>query len=229
MAYLTAAEFRPGTLSAATAGLELAEDLAPTADLTSQIATVGARVDYLTGDHFEQTTGSIEVDVTENSSRLFLPQRFSTITAVKTRDHLGVLTTQTAGVYRLRSSLDAAGAIPLYDRDYVEILDYGNGLYGPDVLWPFAWPVGTSTVQITGTYGWTVTPGDIKRVVALLVWDHFERESGDVRRAKIWRRGDLTVERDDESTTGIPEADDLLKPFMRSGGEGPDDLLVLVG
>lgn len=201
---------------------------APSPDLTEQIAAVTQRIDYLCDDHFSPLTTTIDVDVDATSPRLYLPKRVTAITAIKTRDHLGVLTTQPAGAYRLRSSLDAAGALELFAQDYVDLLEWGPGLSGPDITWSYGWPVGTQTVQISGTIGWTVTPGDIKRATALLVWDHFERESGDVRRASRWARGDLTVERASDSLTGMPEADDLLRPFIRNG-EGAGGVLVLIG
>ena len=76
---------------------------------------------------------------------------------------------------------------------------------------PWTWPVGTQTVQVTGDFGWTVTPGDIKRATALYVWDLVSRQSGDLGRAKAFSRGDARIELAD----GVPEADEILKDYMR--------------
>lgn len=228
MAILTAADFRDQGTNAACSGLTLTGNEASPTDLATVIAGVTQRINDITGDIFEkQTAGVLEHDVREWSRRLELQQRFTAVTAVKTRDRSGTLTTQSASVYRLRSSLDAAGAVKVFDTDFLEIIPLSAGISGPDIWSVWQWPYGTQTVQVTGDYGWTVTPFDIKRVLALLVWDIFKREAGDVRRASRWARGDLTVERDKDSSTGLPEADDLLKPFIRDADE--ESPLVLIG
>jgi hypothetical protein len=225
--YLLAADFRPDTPAAACIGLTLNADEVSSPDLTIVIAAVSQRIDNVTYDHFSQLPASVrEYDVSGDSKRLYLDQRCTSVTAVKTRDHTGTLTTQAATAYRLRSSLDSTGAIELHDTDYIEILPLGTLLSGPDIYWGYTWPCGTQTVQVTGNFGWTVTPGDIKHVVALLVWDALKREGGDIRRAVRWARGDLTVERATDTLTGLPEADDLLKPFIR-GGDTEEPLVLI--
>jgi len=221
--YLVPADFRPETPTAATRTLTLTEDLAKDDELTEQIEAVSRRIDHLTGDRFSPETVSVDVDVFEYSRRLYLPGRWTAITSIETRDITGGLTVQTASVYRQRRSLNATGTATVFDRDYVEILAGGLGLSGPDIDYGYRWPLGAATVRISGTRGWTVTPGDIKRVVAMLVWDHFMRENGDVRRAQRWQRGDLLIERAEDSLTGLPEADKLLKRFVMADGDADDD------
>lgn len=214
MVLLTPANFRPQTLSAACQGLALEATEASDADLMTEIASATQRINDYTGDQFESSAGLVlEHDVSLWSPRLHLLRRCTAVTTVKTRDEAGVLTTQSATVFRFHPSLDSTGAVRLGDLDYLDIVPGGAGLTGVD----FAgyWPVGPQTVQVTGTFGWTVTPGDIKRACALMVWDVFKREGGDVRRASRWARGDLTVERATDSTTGLPEADTILETYVR--------------
>lgn len=224
MALLTPANFREQTLAAACAGLKLDQSEAPDTDLTTWIAAVTQRVNEVCGDFFEPSTTSLEHDVAWDSSRLYLQRRTTAVTAVKTRDALGNLTTQSSTAYRLHSSLDSTGAVKLEGSDYLELIWGGGGLAS---TWnPWLWPTGTQTVQVTGTFGWTTAPGDVKRAVAMMVWDVFKRQDSDVRRAIRWARGDLTVERDTDTMTGMREADELLKPYLRGGSTG--DPLVLI-
>jgi hypothetical protein len=60
----------------------------------------------------------------------------------------------------------------------------------------------------------------------MIVWDTFKREAGDVRRASRWARGDLTVERAADTMTGMPEADELIKPYIRVGLETNPTVLI---
>jgi hypothetical protein len=216
MAYLTPANFREGTLSAECAGLTLAASEAPDNDLTTTIATVSRAIDRICDDFFEPTTTTLEHDVYTPSPRLFLLRRTTAVTAVKLRDYTAALTTQAATSYRLHSSLDVGGAVMLGLSDWLDLVPDSAGLVGPSVWDRFTWPVGPQTVQVSGTFGWTTTPGDIKRACALMVWDIFKREGGDVRRAQRWARGELTIERATDTLTGLPEADETLKVFRRT-------------
>jgi len=207
-------DFRAASFDPACTGLLLSDDEANDPRLVELIASVSQRIDEITHDHFETQTGVLlEHDVSVSSPRLYLSRRCTAATTVKTRDYAGTLTTQAATVYRFHSSLDTAGAVKLGDLDYLDIIPDGPGLALTTSAW--SWPIGPQTVQVTGTYGWTVTPGDIKRACALMVWDVFKREGGDVRRASRWARGDLTVERATDSETGLPEADEILKTYTR--------------
>jgi hypothetical protein len=227
MSILVPADFRAASFDPACSGLLLTDDEANDVRLTEEIGTVTQRINELTDDIFEKQAGlTLEHDVYEYSRRLYLLQRFTAVTTVKTRDRAGTLTTQGATQWRLRSSLDAAGAAKQYDVDFLEIIPLSSGLSGPDIFSPWVWPYGTQTVQVTGDYGWTVTPGDVKRACAMIVWDTFKREAGDVRRASRWARGDLTVERAADTMTGMPEADELIKPYIRVGLETNPTVLI---
>jgi hypothetical protein len=218
MAYVTPADLLSDTWSEYASGVQL--DQPPSnGQMVAAIARFSQRIDELTHDHFE-TTGSVALDhsiFSANQSRfLYLNKRCTTVTAVNTRDHFGNLTLQSASSYRLKSSLDTAGANKIGELDYLEILPWGNGIVGPDILWGgWVWPQGTNTVQVTGTFGWTVTPGDIKRAVALLVWDHFANQRGDLQRAAEFsdQNRRIVFDRGPDSWTGIPEADAILKRY----------------
>lgn len=220
--YLLPPNFRPETPAAACRNLTLVEELAPTDELAEEIEAASRRVDDICDDRFSPLTGqTVVVDVADSWSRLDLPYRFTAITSVSTRDDLGALTLQLATAYRWHRSLNATGTAVLQDgdRDYIDILLGSDGLVVSSLLDPWSWPVGTQAVQIVGDYGWTVTPFDIKRVVAMLCWDHFQRENGEIRRAKRWAVDGLTVERDVDSLTGLPEADKLLRRFRPGAGD----------
>jgi hypothetical protein len=213
MAYLTPAEFRPQTLASWCSGIELTAAQIGDADLTAAIASVSQRVEEKTGDYFTKQAGLVlEHDVAAPSARLYLLRRCTAVTTVKTRYYDESLTTQATSPapYRLHSSLDTAGAVRTQGLDYLELTVAGVGLVG--TYWgPWTWPVGTQTVQVTGDFGWTVTPGDIKRATALYVWDLVSRQSGDLNRAKAFTSGGgARIELAD----GVPEADDILKDYM---------------
>jgi hypothetical protein len=211
MVYVAPADFRPQTHASWCAGLELTASQAPDADLTVAIASVTQRINDKTNDFFEATVGLVlEHDVYAPSPRLYLMRRCTAVTAVKTRYFDGTLVTQDANAYRLHSSLDSTGAVEIQGSDYLDLTYWGVGLSG--TYWgPWNWPLGTQAVQVTGTFGWTVTPGDIKRATALYVWDLFFRQAGDLQRAKAFSRGDARIELAD----GVPEADEILSRYMR--------------
>jgi hypothetical protein len=136
---------------------------------------------------------------------------------VKTRDHLGNLTTVTpTTTYRLRSSLDAAGAVMVSKIDYLDIVSWSNGLSGPDIFDPWRWPRGTQAVQVTGNFGWTVTPYAAKRAVALMVYDRLKPIRADFRMAERVTTADSTQTRGTTFPSGIPEADDIIYDLRRT-------------
>jgi hypothetical protein len=212
MAYIVPADFRPETTASWCAGLVLTADQASSPDLTVLIAGISQRVEERTGDYFTKQAGLVlEHDVEAPSKRLYLQRRCTAVTTVKTRYYDESLTTQATSPapYRLHSSLDAAGAVKIHGLDYLELTEAGVGLIG--TYWgPWIWPVGTQTVQVTGDFGWTVTPWDIKRATALHVWDAVFRQSGDLQRAKAFTSGGgARIELAD----GIPEADAILADY----------------
>ena len=42
---------------------------------------------------------------------------------------------------------------------------------------PGVWPMGAGTVKLTGKFGWAAVPDDIKRLVALRVYDQIKANS----------------------------------------------------
>lgn len=216
MAYLTPADFRAGAgLHEVCTGLSLTATEAPDAGLTSAIARLSQRVDDYTGDHFESQTAVIEkLDVSFASDILFLPRRCTAVTTVQTQDELAVLTAQTS--FRFRSSLNAAGdglRDPATMTDYLQIIPGGPGLTGVD--WGWVWPMGPQTVWVTGTYGWTTCPSDIKRALALLVFNHFKPIRADLRLAETVSVADSTIRFGATFPSGIVEADDILYDYKR--------------
>ncbi len=220
MAYVTVANLRPDTAAEYAQGVTLTAAEASDARLTAAIAAISERLDRLTNDHFETQTGvTLEVDVTDHTGRLALPRRTTAVTTVKTRDELGVLTTQASTTYRFRSSLDAAGATRIGESDYLDIIPEGVGL--TLTPWAWSWPYGTQTVQVLGTFGWTVTPRDIKRAVAVLAFDHFKEQRGDLGRAVRYTTGEIAVERsvpDADHPTGLLEVDAIVTDYHRYAG-----------
>jgi hypothetical protein len=199
---------------------------APTdALITAAIARLSTRLDNWTNDHFETDALTLDLDVYLASSRLRLPKRCTAVTTVNTRSPAGVLTLQPATAYRLSSSLEQAGSLRTEGSsiDTIDIiLDTTLGLTG--TLWDgeWVWPVGTQTVQVVGSFGWTDTPADIKRAMALLVWDHFKPQASALRQASRQTSADLTVEYAITEPSGIPEVDDIIADYKR-------DSIVAVG
>lgn len=225
MTILTPDDFRENSLNEVCIDLDLTTDEADDATLAAAIARLTTRMNRWCRDRFEATTGALEIDG-RGTARLMLPQRFTAVTAVKTRDQTGTLSTalDTTG-YRLHSSLNAAGN----DRndgtesnlDWIDLLPYGTGLatvgIGGDA---YCWPYGAGSVQVTGTYGWTTTPTDIKRALALLVWEHVKRQRGDLRGAESVQAGGtlvrfVTPNPAEGSYSGLVEADEVMASFDR--------------
>lgn len=199
-------------------GLSLTITEAPDAALATAIARFSQRIDDWTNDHYESQAGVVlTLDVDYPSDKVYLPRRTTAVSQVQTQDALGGLTVQGASGYRLRSSLDGAGANlrePGSSVDYLQIIPLGSGLvstyYGA-----WIWPLGPQTVYVTGTYGWTVTPGDIKRALALLVFYHFKPIRADLRMAETVSVADSTIRFGATFPSGIPECDDILFDYKR--------------
>ena len=135
---------------------------------------------------------------------------------VQTQDWQGVLTNQTNSPqprWRLHSSLDVAtGSIRIGEVDKLSIIPEGPGLLA--TYWsPWIWPPGPSTVQVAATVGWTVCPEDIKRCLALLVWDHHKAIRGDLGRMTRLTANGETQEFGGGGLTGVLEADSILRNY----------------
>jgi hypothetical protein len=211
VAYVTFSDFRTPTPEFAF-GLDLTSTEAPDGPLAASIASISQRIDDLTNDHFESETLTLELNVESYSSRLYLPKRCRAITSINTRDEDGVLTLEPVTSYRLSSSLNTAGDYRLGDVDFLDIV--GSGITGS----LFYWPLGTRSVQVNGTFSWNVTPADIKRAVARLVYEHFKEQRPDVDRAETLTNAGVTLrflETDDAHPTGIREVDQVIQRFYR--------------
>lgn len=163
MTYIAAADFRLGGLQPWTATLTMTEQEGTDAYLDAVIAGVTTRVEMDLDDDFEPPTpDNDETFVTEGSGLdvWHVPRRVRSLTSVKTRDDAGTQTTQTA--YRLSSSLNAAGTAMVGKLDSLQIV---SGFTVP------CWPTALGSIELVGKFGWAAVPHDIKRLVALLVYD----------------------------------------------------------
>src|SRR5678815_2234573 len=109
MPYLAIADFRLGTLAEFCYGLDLTVTEAPDAVLNATIASQSLRIDSLTNDHYESESLTLNLDVASTSDRVYLPKRVRSLSQVNTRNFAGTLTTEATTVYRMHSSLTAAG------------------------------------------------------------------------------------------------------------------------
>ena len=166
MTYVAAADLRERTRKPWAAGLVLGEADGSDADLDNIIAIVTSRLELELNDDFEPPNPDndeiIDVDGT-GTYTLYLPRRTRSLTTVKTRDDLGNLTTQASTTYRLSSSLNAAGTAMLNGAKLDELVALN--------LSTVCWPLGIATIQLTGKFGWAAVPDDIKRLVALDVYN----------------------------------------------------------
>jgi hypothetical protein len=163
VAYIVAADFRERTVAPWCAGLILGETDGLDAYIDLLITQVVTRVELDLGDDFEPAGGDPDETLNVNGSgraRLYTPRRVRSLTTVKTRADDGTLTVQATSVWRLQKSLNAAGTAML-DGARLDYLD----------LFSSVWPEGTQTVELVGKFGWAVVPTDIKRLVALKVYD----------------------------------------------------------
>lgn len=163
MAYVAADDFREETRKPWTKGLILSEGEAPEAELDLVIAQVAGLIELELDDDFDppdpDSDATIVVDGTIGS-RLYVPRRVRSLTSVGTRSIAGVVTAVAASAYRLHSSLNAAGTGMLdgnRKRDWLDSLSWST------------WA--DDGVQLVGKFGWAAPPNDIRRLVALRVYD----------------------------------------------------------
>jgi hypothetical protein len=164
--YILPADLREVTVKSYAAGLILGPEVTD-AYLTTVIAAVAARVELDLADDFDPPSPDNDEIITITGNGLtttYLPRRTRSLTTVKTTDLLGTQTTQASGSYRLLSSLNATGTAMVDQRklDALQLLS-GSTLY--------CWPSEPGSIELTGKFGWAAVPEDIKRLVALLVYD----------------------------------------------------------
>lgn len=213
MTYLDPAAFRLPSLAEYCAGLALTDDEAETSRLTASISRQSDRFDRLTNDHFETQTATTLTLRGNGTSILDLPRRTTAITSVTITNYAGTATVQASTYWRLHSSLNSTGSAIAYDGalDWLEVIPWqyltgltsGSGSY---------WPDEPNSVTVVGTFGWTVTPADVKRAVALLVYDQFKPEADILRRANQLSDAGSTYQLS-TSGTGIPEVDAIVDAY----------------
>ena len=167
MAYIAAADLRERTHKSFATGIVLAEGDATDALLDSVIAQVTTQVELDLADDFEppnpDNDETIDVDGYGNY-RLYAPRRIRSLTTVQTRwPWESTYFTQAATSYRLRKSLNGTGTGMVDGRmaDWLDALSISTGV----------WPEGAETVRLVGKFGWAAVPEDIKRLVALRVYE----------------------------------------------------------
>lgn len=163
MAYAAAADFREQTRQPWAKSLLLTEADCSDAELDLLIAQVAGLIELELDDDFDPPSPdndeTIVVDGTIGS-RLYVPRRVRSLTSVGTRSLAGVVTAVASTAYRLHSSLNSAGTAMLEGyrkRDWLDSLSWST------------WA--DDGVQLVGKFGWQSPPRDIKRLVALRVYD----------------------------------------------------------
>ena len=210
MGYLVVADMREATQQWFSRHLTLTAQEAPDAELTAAIAAFSNWIDRVTGDRFEPEppSGTTTLEISSSGGLdLYVPKRIRSVTAVELRDRYGALTAQDAAVYRVSSSLTAAGEPTVEDQDLVTLID-GRALSTGAT----AWPTGVNVVRLTGQFGWPATPDRIKRAVAIKVWDHYRNWNPDLRRAaRMTTFEGVTYELAEQ----FPEILEILREFTR--------------
>lgn len=216
MAYITAADFREATLAEYCKGLIITDEDMDSTKLALAITRCSGNFDNLTNDHFESASATYNL-TGDGSSHLTLPQRCTAVSTVKTKDLLGVQTTQSSSTYRLHSSLVTGGTdtIALDSEDYIAIIP---GQYLSLTGYGGRWPCDPASIEVVGTFGWTVTPYDVKRAVALMVYDSVKPMSPTLRKATTYRTLDAQFDYAATGPTNIPEADEIIRQYTRGGG-----------
>lgn len=219
MTYIIPADFRAASQAEYASGILITDDEAEDTRLTAAIARLTQRFNDYTNDVFESESLTLELDG-DGSDRLMLPKRCTAVSTVKLRDEDGTLgSSQTSTVYRLHSSLYSTGSKRQGEYDWLHIVPLGAGLSN-SLDGAFAWPCGPQTVQVVGTFGWTTTPGDVKRAVALMVYDHFKSTRPDIRAAESVQQQDVIVRYASPDPangiwTGIQEVDLIIGAYRR--------------
>lgn len=166
MSYVAAADFRERTMRPWCVGIVLGEPDGTDAYLDELITLVTARIEHDLRDDFEPPSPDdpVTISVDGNGALLLdLPRRVRVLTTVETLDTSGAYTTQSATTYRLNQSLNAAGTA-MNDGQKLDTLEALSITCG-------VWPHNANAVRLTGKFGWAAVPQDIKRLVALRVYD----------------------------------------------------------
>ena len=184
--YLLPADFREGT--ALWSDIVLGNDVVSDTRLTTEILEQQREFDRLTRDHFLPITGANLTFPGSGMTLLLTPgYRLTAATTVSVTAPGGSPVALTASQYRLRAfGIERLDGVPFRPQD---------------------------TVTLTGTsYGWSACPYQVKRAVALMVYDSIRGSKGRHHAVK-WSTANVEYEADAESQTGLPEVDRIVKRF----------------
>jgi len=210
MALLTAADFRSSTKI--WPDIELAGGTATAvtdATITSAVTAATRIVNKYCRDDFEgdtTTAGTIIMDGSGERS-LVLTQRIQngSVTSVAERDADGNYTTIDSTDYRVYTSLDSAGTDPYADA--VDVIEY--------IAEDSTWTEGVLNVRVVAKFGWNTAPWEVKRAVALIVYDMLSGKNAGMHRASEWQTPNMSFNRAEDAFMGIPEVRDLLEQYRQ--------------
>lgn len=212
MAILTAANFRTASLAEYCYNIPLTTTEAPDAALGSAISRFTGLINSFCNDDFELVNESAYQLTSDGTGLLIVPRRLNALYNLYTVDVNGNRTLENSGSYRWQSSLDASGAKRIREFDTIEIIKVGTGLKG--TLWsPWRFDAGLGTVQIEADFGWVATPPDIRRAVALMVYDHFKPARADLLRVTRFQTDSAAFDLGQTVPTGIPEVDAIIAEY----------------
>lgn len=164
MTYAVPADLREATQKAWAHDLILGPEITD-ALLTQTIAWVATQLELDLADRFDPPSPDNDETIDVNGSlttRVYLPRRIRSLTSLQTKNTSGTLASVASSTYRVHSSLNAAGTDFAYDAtresDYIDAFG-----------WTF--PTEAGSLRLVGKFGWAVVPDDIKRLVALGVYD----------------------------------------------------------
>lgn len=159
--YLLAADFREQTQKPWCKGLLLTEGDCSNAELDLLIAQVAGQWELELDDDFDPPSPDNDETINVEGTlgpRLHIPRRVRSLTMASTRSLSGMLTAVSSASYRLRSSLNSTGTAMVGTWDWLDSASYNT------------WAA-DGGVQLVGKFGWAAVPNDIKRLVALRVYD----------------------------------------------------------
>lgn len=213
MSYITAEDLRFASLAEWASGLALTDDEVETSRLTAKIARMEQEFDNMTNDHFASEAGVTITLQGDGSQRLYLPRRCTAVTSLNIINYAGTPTLQAATVYRLHSSLDAAGAerVSRGALDYIDILPY-QFISGASFGLNYGWPDESGSISIVGTFGWTTTPAKVKRAIGIMVYAEVKDQADILGHVTQWSSQGNVYQRS-VGPTGVPRIDEIVAEY----------------
>lgn len=207
MAYIAAADFRERTVKPHCTNLILGETDGTDAYIDFIITNTVTQVELDLADDFEPPTPDNDEIIEFGGSGdwfVYTPRRVRSITTVKTRNIYGVQTTQASTAWRLSKSLNSTGTAMVDGRR-------NDWLEAQPGLTTGLWPTGANSIELTGKFGWAAVPDDIKRLVALRVYDQIKGSTDPLSRIVQRQTLDATI------TYGpSTEITDIMNRYRRS-------------